>query len=432
MQLLAIAGVVFVPDDQVDGQTFQAPVRMRLYQLAHQFDVRQFLDLDQHDRQVARNRIAPQARLAAPVLDQRAGIGAQGRIHADDGAGQPAIQLGIGFAGIELAQHDLAMGPGQLEDAVGQIAVAVFGDQIERRVARVDDAGDDVDDDRFFGRERDLVTHRDDRIEHRTGAVRQRLGGPGQCCRCRQGIAAADESQPVGFERDRADGAAMDHDLMQHPRQLFAKRTRAARAQDRAAVGQQFGLHEQVAERRMGGVGRGRCQHHFGVAGDFDGAAMARAVGDFAAADFDVVFGRDHDFGMHVDVMVGAAELGPAFRKNHFVMLRFDQRRLVGAGPEIAVVDIAHVAKATPVVARAVGPPARHGQVFPAAGTATGMTDHDVVAAIREQLDFGDAAVGAMEYPHRHGLLAGAGTDVGQLGGVGIAGRGFRDAFVQQ
>ena len=67
VQLLAIARLVLRPDDQVDDEPLQAPVATSPQQLAHEVDVRQVADLQQHDRQVARDRVAPQAGLATTV-----------------------------------------------------------------------------------------------------------------------------------------------------------------------------------------------------------------------------------------------------------------------------------------------------------------------------------------------------------------------------
>ena len=73
LQLLPVAGVIFVPDHQVHRQPFQAPVCLRLDELADQFDVGRVGDLQQHDRQIAGDGVAPQAGLAAAVLRQHAG-----------------------------------------------------------------------------------------------------------------------------------------------------------------------------------------------------------------------------------------------------------------------------------------------------------------------------------------------------------------------
>ena len=59
LQQLAVSGAIFVPHHQVHDQSFQAPISVGLYQLAYQIDIRQVANLQQHDRQIARNRIAP-------------------------------------------------------------------------------------------------------------------------------------------------------------------------------------------------------------------------------------------------------------------------------------------------------------------------------------------------------------------------------------
>ena len=102
---------------------FHPPIGVSLHGLAHQFDARVVADADQHDRQIAGNAIAPQSRLPAPVADQHAGLRAAQRRGVDDRARQPAVHLGIGLGGVELPQQDLAVRPGQLEDAVGQARV---------------------------------------------------------------------------------------------------------------------------------------------------------------------------------------------------------------------------------------------------------------------------------------------------------------------
>ena len=83
-------------------------------------------DAHQHDRQIARDAIAPQARLPAAVADQHAGLGPAQRRGIDDRAGQAAVDLRIGFGGVELPQQDLAVRPGQLEDAIGQARVVIL------------------------------------------------------------------------------------------------------------------------------------------------------------------------------------------------------------------------------------------------------------------------------------------------------------------
>jgi hypothetical protein len=68
-----------------------------------------------------------------------------------------------------------------------------------------------------------------------------------------------------------------------------------------------------------------RCDDDLGIAGDVDLAALPRAVGDADTAQFDVVFRRDDDLGMGLEITVAssqriaAAKLGPPFGEDRFV-----------------------------------------------------------------------------------------------------------------
>ena len=64
LEPLPVAVVILVPDHQIHGQSLETPVGMRLHELAHELDVGGIGDLQQYDRQVAGNRVAPEARIA--------------------------------------------------------------------------------------------------------------------------------------------------------------------------------------------------------------------------------------------------------------------------------------------------------------------------------------------------------------------------------
>ena len=67
LQLLPVPGLVLIPYDQIHRQPLQSPIRMGLDQLADQLDTIGIGDLHQNNRQIAGNRMSPQARLATPV-----------------------------------------------------------------------------------------------------------------------------------------------------------------------------------------------------------------------------------------------------------------------------------------------------------------------------------------------------------------------------
>ena len=90
----------------------------------------------QHDRQIAGDAVAPQSRLPPPIAAENAGLGPAQRRGINDRAGQTAIDLGIRFGGAELLQQDMAVRPGQVEDAIGQAGIAdIFRSARRRRHA---------------------------------------------------------------------------------------------------------------------------------------------------------------------------------------------------------------------------------------------------------------------------------------------------------
>ena len=66
---------------------------------------------------------------------------------------------------------------------------------------------------------------------------------------------------------------------MEHPGRRLVAGARPAGAEEGLARGDDLGLHEEIAERRMQGVGGGRRQHHLGVARQFELAERTRVDG---------------------------------------------------------------------------------------------------------------------------------------------------------
>src|SRR6266852_5848578 len=72
VQQLPVSRMVLVPDHQVDRETLQTPVRMRLNHLPNQIDVGRIADLQQNNGQIAGDGISPEARLPALIVAQNA------------------------------------------------------------------------------------------------------------------------------------------------------------------------------------------------------------------------------------------------------------------------------------------------------------------------------------------------------------------------
>ena len=171
LQRLPIDRIVFVPDHQIDGEPFQPPVRVRLHRLAHQRDALVVANPHQHDRQVPRDAVAPQSRLPPPIAAEDARLGPAQRRGINDRAGQAAIDLRIRFGSAQLLQQDLAVRPGEVEDAIGQAGIAVLLGQRFDAGARLGDAGDDVDPHGLIRLQQHRLADANDRIEDRPFAV---------------------------------------------------------------------------------------------------------------------------------------------------------------------------------------------------------------------------------------------------------------------
>ena len=100
------------------------------------------------------------------------GGGAQRWVGVEHGTRQALVELRVGFGGVQLAQGDLAVGPGQIENAIGEARVLILFEQAQADFAGFADAGNDIDGYRLPGGEGDAVADRDDGIEHGAGAVR--------------------------------------------------------------------------------------------------------------------------------------------------------------------------------------------------------------------------------------------------------------------
>ena len=171
-----------------------------------------------------------------------------------------------------------------------------------------------------FRIERDPIPDRDNRIEHRALAARERRGIAHRL-RIGDRVSAADEPHAVGLIGNFSDVRPVHGHQVKHPWRLLVEGAGPAGAENRLPLAEDLGLNEKIAERRMQRVRGRRCENDFRVTRDVDRSARPRAVGDADPAQFDVVFRRNGDLGMRVEVVVAAAELRPRLRENRFVIV---------------------------------------------------------------------------------------------------------------
>ena len=221
---------------------------------------------------------------------------------------------------------------------------------------------------------------------------------------------------------------------MEHPRRLLLRSSGPPLAEDGSVPGKDLGLHEQVAEGAMGQVGVQGRHDHFRVARHLDLAGVVGQIGEGDAADLDVVFGRHADLGVRFDGVIDSAVLGARLHEDRLVALGLASRRLIGGRPVAARLAIAQVDERAVAVARRVLAPTRHGQIAPAAVSAARVGGHDVVAAVRQQVDLGQRRVRVGEHAMDGARLRGGGAScLGHLVRARVHDdRMFRHPFLQQ
>ena len=97
-----------------------------------------------------------------------------------------------------------------------------------------------------------------------------------------------------------------------------------------------LGLHEEIAERRMEYIRRRRRENHFRVARDVDRPGNPGPASDVDPAHFDIVFGRNYDLGVRLEIEISAAELCTPLREDRFVVFGLFECGLMRSRPELS------------------------------------------------------------------------------------------------
>ncbi|MNS10489.1 hypothetical protein D3C72_420070 [compost metagenome] len=259
--------------------------------------------------------------------------------------------------------------------------IAIFFQQRQALLAIFAHAIQDIDGDRLAGLQGDRLANGQHRVQHRARGVTERPA-LSDCLRICRMPAAAKKRRAVGFKRGARLTAALYHHHVKQPGTFFIRRTWTSVAQNGVLSGHQFSLDKQFAERRMCQIAVRRCQHHFGVGCQLDGARLATTVQQRYAAQFDIIFRRHNHLSFHIQ----GAERAPEFRarigKDHFVAAVRIAHRLPGIAPDFTRLQIADIAERTPVIAGGIAAPAGEGQIVPAAVTAASVGHHQMVMTV--------------------------------------------------
>ncbi len=398
---MAVAGIRLRQNDEVDLQALVPPVRVRLDHLAHQVQGRRIRNPQQDDGQVAGDSVGPESGLAFSIAGDEAGTGTQPGVGVGKETGHSPEQLGVGLRRLQFVKQDLTVHPRQFEYAGGQVAGRNTGpaaSQCRSPIRR--HAPDGIDGD---GLPR-LQAYRAPDDHH--GIESRRRRRPGDPPAMAAGLAVV---RPRPRKRERSVSQLTPSETgwwctiipWKNKGQFSCGRPGPARADDGGLGGQGLRFEEQAVECRLFGGIQAVEHRHLGVGGDLDMPLAIRQVGDDQPPQLDVLFGGHGHSHVHLNVFSRGAKLGDSLGELGFVVVELAAGRLRRRRPERAGIQIAHVQEGAPMVARGVFLPPRQGQVLPTAGPAPGRCDHDVVAAIGEQMDLGDRRVGRRERSQR-------------------------------
>ena len=279
----------------------------------------------------------------------------------------------------------LGLGPRHRRDAVDGDRVAVPVSERQQGFARGRNQRPETDADARSGHHPKLVPQAEDRVEHGTDRIAKRpTAGNGGGIMDRP--SAADESRAVGFILYLGGHFAVDDAQMSGPDLGVGSATAAASCQQGPQFRHEFGCHEQRAERRVCHVVGLPRQHEFAIGCDFENTGTQAMVGDGNMPELGVVLWRYQHVHRGFEVAVEAGDATGAFRKDHFILVGLDRRRLETGGPDFAAFDIADENGCAATLAGDILAPARDSDVVPAGISRSGRGQHRRQPAIGQQM----------------------------------------------
>ena len=294
---------------------------------------------------------------------------------------------------------DLGLRPRQRRRAVERGRIAILLGEVEGRRARRRDERREGHAHRLAGRDQHAPPQAHDRIEHRAGRVGQRPAVDHRR-RCPDPAPAAEEAA-----RDRSPTAGR-RPSRPRPSTTWASQTGASpldRGRRVASSVSSSGTHS-VCTLRLENAGwasvrRRRRQHDLGVRRQLDLPRPRPEIRERDAPHLGIVLRRHDHLERGAHGPVAPNDLRAVLGERDRVAVRLAAPRLVAGRPGLAAVDVAKEHVRPPPVARDVLPPARDGEVAPAAVSRARRRQHHRVASVREQLRPRHRAVRRAEAP---------------------------------
>ena len=275
-------------------------------------------------------------------------------------------------------ETNLGLSPGQCRDSLESRRLGELVDKIEGLDSGGSHHGGEVEVSGGAWLDPHLPPQTEHRIEHPARGVRQ---GTIDCGGVVDLVSAAEKPGPIRFILNPTDYLACDREDMTCPHRLLLVRAWSAAGEQRVASGHHLGLHEEIGESRVSGIGPGRCQNNLGVGGDLHFSGHRAQICEAHSTDLGVVLFGHHHSQPGGDVAVTTRDLCLVFAEGHLVGIGLGQCRLIPGRPG-ASRPVPDEEVAAEVVASGVFPPAVDGQPLPLAVTGTGGGDDGAETAV--------------------------------------------------
>src|SRR5688500_6444513 len=149
MQRLGVTRGMVIEDYQIEFQSLRTEVLVRAQKLSRHRHIFFSLETQNHNRQVATDAVAPQARLRQTIQRQNMWPRTQRGVEVKNAAGQSLKKVGLVRIDMQVRHLDLRPRPGHPRLALKYSRVKILFTECERLFTRFRDAGGENDLDTF-------------------------------------------------------------------------------------------------------------------------------------------------------------------------------------------------------------------------------------------------------------------------------------------
>ena len=302
LQLLGVGRGPPVDHHQVGGESHQLPVRETADELSHQSEIRRVIDREHHDRQVPGDAHDPERRLRVTAGQEGRLGGPKHRVGERHVPGQCLELVGLTGGDAQVSQLDLGLCPGHGLHAGPGGRAAVLVEELEDLLTTASGRGPPGQDHFSVRGHRHGGAERGDGVEGPAG--RASAGElPGQSSRAGDVVAPTQERPTVRLDERRGQelwrlehtdgGNGLDHQHLPEPQLGVGMRATLPRGEHGAEGLVVLGVHEHLAEGRMGGVVTRGTEHQLGVGRAIHRPPGAGLVAETQPLDRDARLGAD-------------------------------------------------------------------------------------------------------------------------------------------